>query len=61
MNQNKSEVLSVEQANHMTDKLDDSDLVGNVECVVVGGEFDVGLLGTVWSDQCVDLKYKFTP
>ena len=41
--------------------LDDANFVGDIQSVVVGGEFDVSLLGTVGSNECVDLKYKFTP
>lgn len=38
-------------------QLDYSDLVGDVEGVVVGGKADVGLLGSVGSDQGVDLGH----
>ena len=40
--------------------LDDSDLVGNVERVVVGRQLDVGLLGAIWADQGVHLKYNIS-
>merc|ERR1719219_2631449 len=36
-------------------ELDDANFVGDIQSVVVGGEFDVSLLGTVGSNECVDL------
>ena len=37
--------------------LDDSDLVGNIQSVVVGGQTHVGLLLPVGTDQGVDLGH----
>ena len=42
--------------NNLAHSLDDSDLVGDVQGVVVRGKADVGLLISSGSHQCVDLE-----
>ena len=58
MNLNQAQLLSLHDSkkNNLAHSLDDSDLVGDVQGVVVRGKADVGLLISSGSHQCVDLE-----
>merc|ERR1719222_111898 len=58
MNLNQALLLSLydSKKNNLAHSLDDSDLVGDVQGVVVRGKADVGLLISSGSHQCVHLR-----